>query len=963
MTGRLSAAAVQRIDEHLDACPRCAERVARAKGGLTTKTDRVPAFETAPVRPSGEAPLTPPGGTIKYGSDTGRVESEPRPGTLIGNYIIIDELARGGMGIVYRANQKGMNRLVALKVLPQAMLEDEELVLRFIREARAAAELNHPNVVRVFDIGRDHGFIWFSMELVPGQSLKALIREEGRLSPRKAIEVALGCARALEAAEAKGIVHRDVKPDNLLLAPDGTVKLADLGLVRHSLSQGADLTRAGDLLGTPSYMAPEQARDSRSADSRSDLWSLGATLYHALFGLPPFVAKTAVETVSKLLQEEVRYPPEAETLPRELRATLRKLLAKAAEDRYQSATEVVKALERCRTEGERRASGQRGVETSSETRRPAANKAHRGGSSPEHPVARTRRRRVSRRGSLLPLGVIALASGLGGAFLLGSAHRAPAPERVDDKEPVATALPLDARRPGADPGPAGAPLPMDEPAAVSSPARTEDDPAPAPTLAPLPPPGEQVRKPDPPEVEPPRETAGAATAPAESPEARREKDEIDLERALLAALQPVRDNPGRDGFSRGKVACERTIAPLSSAVAAELAEALAASERLLELATQGLALDVKSEFYPRDGKARSGAYTLEDGIAKGTGEAFWFPAGCTTKTLCELAQRDRRSIGADVRPYLGAAWALVVASDLKDATARLAKGKAIRFVNLRARLARHAHRRCVDLLAAADAASAARNHRLAIWLYSCLDKSDASSFLDDAEKKRVTDGLAAALKAAALTSESKTWDFANGLPADWQQAEAVTPLARGRLNLVMTPRTRGLELEGAGRIVSAAGWTDDQLQVDLEATLGEGGGVGITIGEHLEGTATVWIVGGYGLRYVRSRGDLWSQDLGALEQERDGLWSSLDGFPMLDPVEPKTDRTVDHAPGPVSLRLVVKRLERKLVLALSRVVDGKPEPIVGGTLLEHLPPPRAPLRAGIAATGQVVIARFGVLAR
>jgi hypothetical protein len=953
MTGRLSPAAVQRIEEHLETCPLCAERVGQAKSDLTSRTERITASETVSAQP---ADATQPGGTIKYGSDTGRVEDEPRPGTLIGNYIIIEELARGGMGIVYRANQKQMNRLVALKVLPQAMLEDEELVLRFIREARAAAELNHPNVVRVFDIGRDHGFIWYSMELVPGQSLKALIREEGKLSPRKAVEVALGCARALEAAEAKGIVHRDVKPDNLLLAEDGTIKLADLGLVRYSLPDGADLTRAGDLLGTPSYMAPEQARDSRAADSRSDLWSLGATLYHALFGLPPFVAKTAIDTVSKLLKEEVRYPTEADTLARELRTTLRKLLAKAPEDRYQSATDVVKALERCRIEIDRRSSGPRAVEAGSDTRRlGSANRVHRGGSSPEHPVARARRRRVSRRGSLLPLGLVAAAAGLGGAFLLGSVHRAP--ERIaDEKEPAATA----ARQP--DPPPADVTPPQGEPAAVASQARTDDETPPATTPAPGPTPlPVDVARNAESLVEPTDEPEKAET-PVESPAARKEKEEIELGQALVAALQPVRDKPDHDGLTRSKAACERTVAPLSSAVASELLDALRAAEKLLQLATSGLALDVKKEFTPRDGKTRSGAYTVADGVAKGSGDAFWFPAGCTTRTLCELAQRDTRSSGADVNATLGTAWAIVVASDLLDANARAKKGKQTRFASLRDCLARGEHRRYANLLATADAARAEQNRQLAGFLYHVLDKPDVSRFLEEAERKRVAEGIEA-LKATALTTVSKTWSFADGLPADWQEAEAVNPLAKGMLNLTLTPRKNGLELAGVGRIVAAAEWTEDQLQIDLDAVLGERGGVGITIGEHEDEGKTVWIVGGYGLSYVGSPNDLLSQGLGVLDQQRDGLWSCRDGFPTLDRVDPKTEKTATHPAGPVSLRLVAKRSEKKLLLTLSRVVDGKVEQVLTGTLSQHLPPPRSPLRAGVVATGQVVMTRFSVLAR
>jgi hypothetical protein len=232
---------------------------------------------------------------------------------------------------------------------------------------------------------------------------------------------------------------------------------------------------------------------------------------------------------------------------------------------------------------------------------------------------------------------------------------------------------------------------------------------------------------------------------AEPAEAGTERREIELELAILRALRPVRDKPGREGFSKARLACDRLVEPLSSSVALELKEALGAAERLLEFATRGLALDLRQAFTPRDGKERSGAYTLEEGVAKGSGDPFWFPGptGCTTTTLCELAQRDKGSQGTEVRHYLGGAWALVVLAEIQDANDRLSTARAGRFTNLSACLARHERRRYASLLATAEAALDAQDRRSASWFYRCLARSEVSCFLDESEKERVAAGVAA----------------------------------------------------------------------------------------------------------------------------------------------------------------------------------------------------------------------------
>jgi eukaryotic-like serine/threonine-protein kinase len=277
------------------------------------------------------------------------------PGARVGGYIIVDELARGGMGIVYRALQPSLAREVALKLLPARLLDDEDLSTRFLREARAAGALSDERLVRIYDAGVHARGAWFTMALVDGTTLEkelALAAERrsgaagGKLAPERALEVGAEVARALEALRLGGVVHRDVKPSNVLIARDGQVKLADLGLARTP--DGGVLTLDGDFLGTPSYVAPEQAVDPRDADARSDLWSLGATLHHALFGRPPFKADSRVELLQRIITRDVRLPAEAERLPQLVRTTLLRLLARDPAERFETPAEAALALDRAR---------------------------------------------------------------------------------------------------------------------------------------------------------------------------------------------------------------------------------------------------------------------------------------------------------------------------------------------------------------------------------------------------------------------------------------------------------------------------------------------------------------------------------------------------------------------------------------------------------------------------------------
>ncbi len=266
-------------------------------------------------------------------------------GRIIAGYRIEGPLGKGGMGQVYRATQLSMGRVVAFKVLIPRLANDPAFRERFLREARAAGRFHHANLIAVHDVGEANGQMFFSMELVEGRTLKARLAE-GPVGVAEAGSIARQALAALAYAHARGVIHRDIKPDNLMLTADGTVKIADLGLSRleadaalpddqRSHSGATDSTQAGILMGTPQYMSPEQARDAHRADHRTDLWSLGATLYHLVCGVPPFTGKTAVELLMKAATQLLRWP-EPGPDPR-LRAFIERLLAKNPSERPASA--------------------------------------------------------------------------------------------------------------------------------------------------------------------------------------------------------------------------------------------------------------------------------------------------------------------------------------------------------------------------------------------------------------------------------------------------------------------------------------------------------------------------------------------------------------------------------------------------------------------------------------------------
>ncbi len=265
-------------------------------------------------------------------------------GREIAGYKILERVGRGGMGTVYRAHQVSLDRDVAFKVLSPNLARDQEFIQRFTDEVRAAARLAHPNIVRALDVGHEAGIHYFAMEYMQGGSIDDAIERDGRIAPDRALPMLLDVARGLAYAEEQGIVHRDIKPDNLMLDEHGTAKIVDLGIAcEQKGGRGADQSEG--VFGTAHYIAPEQASGER-IDSRADIYALGATAYHMLTGHTLFTGDSEAEIRRKHI-EEAPEPLEkaAPWVPKSLCAIVMKMLAKDPAERYGSARELIEALE------------------------------------------------------------------------------------------------------------------------------------------------------------------------------------------------------------------------------------------------------------------------------------------------------------------------------------------------------------------------------------------------------------------------------------------------------------------------------------------------------------------------------------------------------------------------------------------------------------------------------------------
>jgi beta-lactam-binding protein with PASTA domain/predicted Ser/Thr protein kinase len=271
--------------------------------------------------------------------------TQQRPRRVLGDRYEVEQLlGQGGMARVFRGTDRVLNRTVAVKVLSPQFASDDQFVARFRREAQAAAALNHPNIVSVYDTGDQSDVHYIVMEYVEGRTLRDVIRQEGPILPERASEIGQAVARALAAAHEAGLVHRDIKPGNIMLTRDGQVKVMDFGIARTST--GDTLTQTAAVLGTASYLSPEQAQGS-TVDARSDIYSLGCVLYEMLTGRPPFTGDSPVAIAYKHVREDPVHPSNLNPdVPPSLDAVVMKAMAKNPENRYQTADEFRQDLER-----------------------------------------------------------------------------------------------------------------------------------------------------------------------------------------------------------------------------------------------------------------------------------------------------------------------------------------------------------------------------------------------------------------------------------------------------------------------------------------------------------------------------------------------------------------------------------------------------------------------------------------
>ncbi|MFL5244575.1 MAG: serine/threonine-protein kinase [Gemmataceae bacterium] len=235
------------------------------------------------------------------------LETSSQPLQTIGNYDLLDKVAEGGMGSIYKGRNRETGQIVALKVMPSHMAGNAVLLKRFEQEFRAASLLDHPNIVRALDYGEAGSSPYLVMEFVDGESLGQKLERDGKMPENEAIKIIAQVAQGLHRAHKQGMIHRDVKPDNILVTPDGTAKLADLGLVKE-VEADLNLTRTGRGLGTPHFMAPEQFRNAKNADARCDIYSLGATLYMMVTGDLPFKSNGPLDAWMKKIHNEITAP-------------------------------------------------------------------------------------------------------------------------------------------------------------------------------------------------------------------------------------------------------------------------------------------------------------------------------------------------------------------------------------------------------------------------------------------------------------------------------------------------------------------------------------------------------------------------------------------------------------------------------------------------------------------------------
>jgi serine/threonine-protein kinase len=273
----------------------------------------------------------------------------------IPGYEILGEVGKGAMGVVYKARQTSVDRVVAVKVLRDSAARDEEFLRRFRGEAKTAAKLSHPNIVNAIDAGEAEGRHFFVMEYVEGTTAEDALKKGKLFNEAAALRVAKAIALALKHAHARGMVHRDIKPANIMLTKDGGIKLADLGLARVTADTEANAVEAGLAAGTPYYISPEQARGLADVDIRSDIYSLGATLYHVVTGRPPYTGATPTEVMRKhVSKKSVLTPPDHvnTNLSSGFGEVVETMLSKDRDARYRTPDDLILDID-CLLRGER----------------------------------------------------------------------------------------------------------------------------------------------------------------------------------------------------------------------------------------------------------------------------------------------------------------------------------------------------------------------------------------------------------------------------------------------------------------------------------------------------------------------------------------------------------------------------------------------------------------------------------
>lgn len=358
------------------------------------------------------------------GADPGR--ADPMIGRTLGKYLIRRKLGAGGMGVVYEAQDTILRRSVAIKLPPPHVSADAEALQRFLHEAQAAASLSHANVVAIYEVNQEHGILYIAMELVRGGSTEDFLRAQGPFDWREATRIVRGACRGLAAAHAAGLIHRDVKPANIMRAGDGSVKLADFGLAKNIDQAVATLSVNSRVVGTPNFMSPEQC-GAEPIDDRSDVYSLGATYYALLSGKPPFSGKASLHVMFAHCSSPSPDPREVNPdIPESCVAVVQKAMAKDPADRYQSAVEMLAVVDAL-------------LQGASETLVPAGKKTWPSESSPSPPKstqdlepvplpASSTRQRLVRAGPWLVLGILGVWLIVAGFFFFrGKARTMPAP--------------------------------------------------------------------------------------------------------------------------------------------------------------------------------------------------------------------------------------------------------------------------------------------------------------------------------------------------------------------------------------------------------------------------------------------------------------------------------------------------------------------------------------------------------